>query len=228
MSFEPQVRMRRRWIWWVLGVIVILALLAGLITWVQGRQNQTPPPGGQPSPSATTTPASEGRVANGCLGGPTVDAEMVLTAQDEAPVDDTGAAEFAAAIERWLGVIPVPPTEEVETVLSAVSAPDASEAVTAMPAAFNEFREENAQDNRWFSTEGGQYYVETSTADEVVVSVLLMVEDGTPTAPDENPQGSSNTYTLDRSTGTWLLADLGATREVADLYDIGTPFAGGC
>ena len=223
MSFQPQVRVRRRWVWWALGVIVVLALLAGLVTWVQGWSGTTPPPSGQPSPTAT---GGEPRVANGCLGGPTVDAQMVFTAQDEAPLDDTGAAEFAAALGRWGGQVPPPSREEALSVMDSVMAPDASEAVQELPAWFDSHRE--GGERRWFSTEDGRYYIEASSADEVVVSVLLVVEDGTPTAPDENPQGSSNTYTLDRSSGTWLLADIGATREVADLHDIGTSFAGAC
>ncbi|MCK6210565.1 hypothetical protein KZX45_08415 [Georgenia sp. EYE_87] len=228
MSFEPQFRYRRRWVRWIVAGILVVAFTAGALTWLHGQRDGTAAP--SPAPTTATAPTATptaGRVANGCLGGAAITAQTVLTAQQQAQLDDVGAAEFAATFDRWAGSDEsLPPADEVPVVLKAITAPDAIETVTGLPARFEELGAPEEREGPAATTEGGGYFIESSTDDEVVVSVLLMVPEVTNQAGQMWAQGA--TYTLDRSTGVWLLKDFSASREVSDLKSIAQPFAGSC
>jgi len=227
MSFEPQFRYRRRWVRWIVAGVLVLALAAGALTWLQGRRGGTTAPSPTPTTTTPTTASpAAGRVANGCLGGSAIDAQTVLTAQRQAQLDDVGAAEFAATFDRWAGERSLPPADEIPVVLEAITAPDAREAVTSIPERFEEVGAPAEREGPQSSTVNGGYYIESTTAGEVVVSVLLTVPEATNGAGEV--WTTATTYTLDRSTGAWLLMDIGQGREVRDLAEIAQPFSGGC
>ncbi|PFG45040.1 hypothetical protein ATJ97_0093 [Georgenia soli] len=226
MSFEPQFRYRRRWVRWIVAGILVLALAAGALTWLQGRRDGAAAPSPTTTTSTTASPTAA-RVANGCLGGSAITAQTVLTAQQQAQLDDVGAAEFAATVYRWLGSDEsLPPADEVPVVLGAITAPDATETVAGMADRVEELGLTDERQGPPSSTKGGGYYIESSNEDEVVVSVLLTI----PEMKDEagNVMATATTFTLDRSSGEWQLEDNSADRQISDLEEIAQPFSGGC
>lgn len=227
MSFEPEIRVPRRWLRRLVVAIVAVAVIAGVAVWASslGSGGEDPAPSATPTDEPSPTESGQdARAANGCLGGQAVNAQTVLTAQDQAPLDDIGAAEFAATINRWGGDGDdgLPPADEVPTVLDAIAAPNATDRVTGVRNA--ELPEE--RQGLPGSTVNGGYYVESSTENEVVVSILQVAREEVDEAGD--PVGYSVTFTLDRSSGEWLLVDQQGTRDPNDLNSIMTPFAGGC
>lgn len=227
MTFEPQFRVPRRWGRRFVVAVVAIALLAGLALWISSLFSGSRGEDRVPDRPAATAPAGDaGRVANGCLGGQALTAQTVLTAQRDAQLDDIGAAEFAATLMRWGGGAGgAPPAEEVPIVLDAIRADNASEKVITHHERLADITEAERQGIGTSTVEGG-YYVESSTDDEVVVSVLTV--DRAPDPEEGEVMASSSSWTLDRSTGTWMLVDFGGTREVDDLAGIMSPFVGGC
>lgn len=227
MSFEPQFRIRRSWFRRFFIAVIVIALLAGIGVWISSffKDSESKEPAAGP-PAATEPSGNAGRVANGCLGGQALTAQTVLTAQRDAGLDDIGAAEFAATLARWGGGSGgVPPAEEISIVMDAIEAEDASEKVAGQEERLLAAAEEERQGVETSTIEGG-FYIESSSEDEVVVSVLTVDED---IDPEENRVlAGSTTWTMDRSTGEWMLVDFGGTREVKDLSSIMTPFVGGC
>ncbi|GAA4427222.1 hypothetical protein GCM10023169_26910 [Georgenia halophila] len=229
---QTQVRAPRRWGLRLFVLVVVAGVLAALATWVYGltreaEQTSTPSPSGLPSSGQSDGDGA--RVANGCLGGQAVTAQTVLTAQGQAPLDDVGAAEFAATTSRWLGVsdATIPPANEIPTVMEAVTAQRATDAVTQVAERLKELGAGAVRKGPPVATTHGGYYIESSANDEVVVSVLVTV----PRWSDENTDevwASSGTFTLDRSSGKWLLVDFSGTREPDDLRSVMTPYVGGC
>src|SRR5699024_10310643 len=131
---------------------------------------------------------------------------------DQAPLDDVGAAEFAASLARWAGSgSGLPPSDEVPVVLDAVTSPAAEESVTGL---LDEYEEAGVTSERQgpatYTVEGG-YYIESSTEDEVVVPVLTV--DTEPASDSEEVMAWSASMTLDRSSEEWLLVDFGGSRE---------------
>jgi hypothetical protein len=228
MSFEPQFRYRRRWVRWIVAGILVLALSAGGLTWLHGQRDGNAAPSPAPTTATAPTPTpTAGRVANGCLGGSAITAHTVLTALQQAQLDDVGAAEFAATVYRWLGSDEsLPPADEVPVVLGAITAPDATETVAGMADRVEEPRLTDERQGPPSSTKGGGYYIESSSGDEVVVSVLLTIPDMKDQAG--NVMATATTFTLDRSSGEWQLKDNSADRQISDLKEIAQPFSGGC
>lgn len=231
MSLQPQMPVRRSWIRRLLVVIVAAALLAGLTVWISGAlrgDGQEPGSSAPPTapPTEPTSSSEEARVANGCLGGQAVTAQTVLTAQQQAQLDDVGAAEFAATFARWSGVGEgaLPPADEIPVVLDAIIAPNATESVLA----YRDLADiaDEARTGNTGSTADGGYYIESSAGDEVVVSFLLT--DPTVVDADGAVWTSSFTMTLTRAGGMWQLIDSGGTRTPDDLASIMAPFSGGC
>lgn len=215
----------------LIGVVaaIMLAAAVGLVYTQTRPDDSIPTPTSSPTTATpTTAPTTDiARAANGCLGGAVVDANMVLTAQQTAPLDDIGAAEFAASIVRWSGTGPttMPPTGEVDSVLGAISGD--AQLSAAIAASFDsQGASETARTGPEVTTLGGGYYIESSTADTVVVSVLLTVPEWSPST--EDIWAGSGMLTLERSSGAWLLTGTGGARTPDDLKTIMTPFVGGC
>jgi len=232
MSLQPQMPVRRSWIRRLLVVIVAVALLAGLTVWISGAlRGDGQEPGTTAPPTDPTSASEEARVANGCLGGQAVTAQTVLTAQQQAQLDDVGAAEFAATLTRWAGTSDriLPPLEEVPVVMEAIASPDATAAVTSV-----EEQVANADGSATdrtgpaVSTVEGGYYVESATDDVVVVSILVVVPEWENDAGEIEARAFSGTYSMQRGSGEWLLEDFGSARSPEDLTSIMTPFVGGC
>ncbi|MCM3662522.1 hypothetical protein M3148_16210 [Georgenia satyanarayanai] len=230
MSFEPEIRVPRRWLRRLVLAIVTVALVAGVVVWASGlasREQPAPAPAGPTAEPDPTGSAQTARVANGCLGGQAVNAQTVLLAQDQAPLDDVGAAEFAATLARWGGGEGgLPPADEVPVVLDTIAAPDASDSVMGLAEHSEEIGSGAERQGPATSTVEGGYYIESSTEHEVVVSVLTV--DTEPAPNSQEVMAGSVMMTLDRSSGGWLLVDFGGSRELEDLVSIMTPFSGGC
>lgn len=227
-TFQPPGRRR---LGRAIGVaVVILAVVAGIIALIvsQNRSDPVTQPTGTPtSPSATPTEDVEARAANGCLGGATVNAAMILEAQRQAPRDDIGAAEFTASFMRWAGVsdTTLPPLAELDPVFSAViENVELSSELVAATQSLNASETERTGPS--ITGTGGGYYIESTSKDTVVVSVMMVVPEWSPSP--EQVWGGSATMTLTRSSGSWLIEKWDATRTPEDMTEIMTPFVGGC
>lgn len=81
--------------------------------------SSSPPVTSSSSAPSSNTDDVTGRAADGCLGG-SDPYTAVLTAQQEATIDDEGAAAFARAVARWALAYPSDPNRsEVLTTLEA-------------------------------------------------------------------------------------------------------------
>ncbi|WP_147915196.1 hypothetical protein [Ruania zhangjianzhongii] len=222
MSSSTPFPKRPKWPLVTAGVVVLVvaALLGG---WWLGRdQGGDPPENTTTPPSPTDTTAADGQV-DGCLGGPDRTPEMVLAAQEQADVasDEEGVA-FAASLMRWFWQEPwAEPTDAQRTAIVA------EHADSSIPELFESAADSvDADTSRWVSTSGALWYVESSTADELVVSLaLLPVIDGE-LATDSRIQA---TLTLTRSDGVWRWSAFEAQmRDYEDMESIGTAFTSGC
>lgn len=206
---------------------VVLLLVAALVGgWLLGRgQAGEPDPDATTAPPATTEPSGEdGDGVEGCLGGPERTPEMVLSAQEQADVGSyADGVAFAAALMRW--VVQAPPVPATEDQLDIITAPDADSSVREAieDAATDGASSESA---RWVSVTGGKWYIETTSSDELVVSLsLLPVLDGELNADTRMLM----TVSLSRADGAWAWSRFEAQiREADEMEEIGTPFTGGC
>lgn len=235
MSLQPQVPVRRGWIRRLVIVIVAVALLAGLAVWISGalrggdgEEPGTTVPSTTPSADPTSPTGEEARVANGCLGGQAVTAQTVLTAQQQAQLDDIGAAEFAATFVRWIGVSDrtLPPLDEVPIVVDSVAAADAASTVLDLEEASARLGAGSERVGPAILTVDGGYYIESTADDEVEVSVLVTVPEFAESG--EGTWAAAGLLVLNRSGGEWRVVDVTSARTPDDLGSIMTPFAGGC
>ena len=230
MSLEPRFSIRRRWVVRFAVAVVVIAVVVGLALWFTGRRDNPQDDPTTPTPTSTSDDTGS-RVANGCLGGQAVNAQTVLTAQQQAPLDDVGAAELTATFLRWSGLDgeTLPPLDEIETVIDAIAAPDAGPALTE---GYNESVEAGAAETERtgppVSTVEGGYYIESSDEGGVVLSILVIVPEYPREGGGTESRAFSGTWQLVRS-DVWRIQDFeGGTRSPEDLASIMTPFVGGC
>lgn len=215
---------RRVWPW--IAIVLAGLLITGFAIVANLDRSETP---STPPPSASGTPTGAPDVApTGCLGGHALDAQMLLDAVDAAPPTTNGAIDVAASFVRWIQRYPYPSAEEGELVQDEVLAspsftddlgsylagkPDLSGGIVPM------------ETNYFMSTVPGVWSLSTATSDQVVVSIGSgYVIDG-----ELSPSlRSSITVELQRVDARWLVAGAEGTLTPAELYDIGTPFTGGC
>lgn len=221
MSNSTPFPKRPKWPFITAGVVALLvaALVGG---WLLGR-GQGGNPTGTPTTPSQTDPADEDGQVDGCLGGSDRTPDMVLAAQEEADAgsDEDGVA-FAAALMRWFWQEPwVAPTDAQRTAIVA------EHADSSVPELFESAADSiDADTSRWVSTSGSLWYIESSTPDELVVSLaLLPVIDG----ELETDSRIQATMTLTRSDGVWRwFAFEPQMRDYEDMESIGTTFTSGC
>ena len=220
---------RTTWIWFVVGLVVV-GVIGVLSTgfalgWGQPRL-PSPSSSAEPSPSSSSSPADIS--ITGCLGGAARDAEMVLSAVDQAPHTSNGAVEVASAFVRWLNQFPYPSADDSRAVQGAALA---SGAPTKDVVAFFESEPNLSgglvpdQTPYNLSTIGGVFHVEsTGTYSATITIGTSLVEDG---ALSPSLKGSI-TVTLAWEDDRWKFVSSEGTRTTEDLFAIGEPFSEGC
>ncbi|MDJ0337945.1 hypothetical protein [Cryobacterium sp. PH31-O1] len=223
---------RRTWPWIVGAAILIGALIiAGAVyfgiqagTAIPTADPTTPTASSLPSPSTTPVDAEP----NGCLGGETRDAAMILAAQQAAPHTTNGAVDFAASFVRWIQRFPYPAADDAAAVGDSAMAresftndlvsylaaePDLSGGIVPLGEGY------------YMSTVPGVWVIESASNDRVEVTIgTAFVVNGALSATLK----SSITVVAVWEDGQWKIADANGTRTTEDLYSVGRPFAEGC
>lgn len=208
------------WARFALGAVAVLAAVALLaaVFAPRGRVAATPTPA--PTTPPTASPAPDGQtLADGCLGGRDDLDQAVLTAQQQAPLTEAGAAAFTATLMRWaLGGPAAPEQAETATEILAADATDQTRLSGS------------------FGTQGwtldvdfteGRYYIESLSETEAVVSWLAAGE-GTSDGEELDGAWLGGTTHLSVVDGLWRYRDRTAMRSINDMQQIGVPYAGGC
>lgn len=234
MTDTPRpIRTRSRWPW-VIGaiaaaivvVLVILALTGGF-----GGRSAAQPTASSATPSAAPSSTSAADPApTGCLGGPTIDINMLRAAQKAAPHTSNGAVEFTTAFVRWLYRYPVPSQAEATEAQQFAIATDAAAGYRDLAAglAKNPNMSNGAVDVGTpfhLSTVTGVWNLESYSADTATVSVAAAFVVSGVMSPT---MSSASTLTVKWQDGAWRLYSGEYKRTTAQLYSIGTKFTGGC
>jgi hypothetical protein len=172
------------------------------------------PTGLSPSPSTSQV------TADGCLGGAVELNRAVVSAQEQAPLTQEGAAAFTATLLRWTNASPAP-AYKADTA-NQILAQDATTLVRDYVAAVNPSSVTTAAD---FST--GRFYVESYTPTRAVVSFLATAT-GTSNGSAYASATISGAVVLVAQNGTWHFQDLTSERTVSDLSAVSSPYTGGC
>lgn len=221
MSTSTPFPKRPKWPFIAAGVVALLvaALIGG---WLLGRDQGGTPPGTPTTPSQTDPVDEDGQV-NGCLGGPDRTPDMVLAAQEETDIasDEDGVA-FSAALARWL--MQAPPVPAADDQLAALTAPDADPSV--QEALEGSSSGTDAENSSWGSTTGGRWYIESTSAEGLVVSLSLL-----PVTNGELDEDSRIlvTVSLSRADGVWAWSGFEMQVRGADeMEEIGSVFTESC
>lgn len=216
---------RRKWPIVVIGVILAALVAYAIYTVATNRSEPVPSPTPSPTTSASTTADP-----TGCLVGPELDAQTLIETQRLAAHDSPGAVEVAAALMRWAYRFPYPTAEDATAVSGAIISSQAPESFRDL-AAFFETQPNlsggivpDGTDYR-LSTVTGVWFLESAEPDTVTVSIgaAFVVDDQL-----SSTLKASTTVTLYWESGGWRADQLAATRTTEELFQIGTPFAGGC
>lgn len=233
MQTEPN--KRRRWPWIVGAIAAALVVAVGPVVVVNLTNPEPPPPSG-PAPGTTPAPTEssppspgasfDGRGPNGCAGGQTIDADMVLTAQQEADNSTDGAVEVAAAFTRWIARTPLPSAEEAATIEAEVLAADAfTDDLAAYLATEPNQTGIEGGGEVYFSTTNGVWQVESATPDAATVTIgSMVVVDGA----IDSTRANSTTVDLVREDDRWKVVGGGGRVDLNVLFENGIEFDGGC
>lgn len=219
MNTEPRPP-RRKWPW-VTAAIVLALIAAGV--WF-GRESTSGTPASTIPPTHTPTNNAQ---PTGCLGGSNRDADMLLTAQAQAPHTSNGAVELTAAFVRWLARFPVPASEEVTLVQAALMAPETGHDIAETLAESPNFSSGLVPDGTPFnvSTVLGVWYVEEYAHESARISVGVGVVINGELHPSFQ---LSSMYTLAWRDGRWLIVEATPPRPTKELFSLGTQFTDGC
>ncbi len=233
MQTDPNKRRRRAFI--VGGTVGVLGAVAAVSIYFSVQADEQPvPPAAQPpanstpaSPGASPSPGAsfDGRGPNGCAGGPTINADMVLTAQQEADSSTDGAVEVAAAFNRWIARTPLPSAEEAATIEAEVLAADAftDDLAAYLAAGPNLTGVEGGEVH--FSTTNGVWQIESSTPDSATVSIgSRVVVNGAV----DSQRANSATIDLVREDDLWKVVRGDLRVDLNVLFENGIEFDGGC
>jgi hypothetical protein len=215
---------RRKWPWILVGVI-----LAALVAYaIYAVATSSPTPVASPTPTESTqAPAAE---PTGCLIGPGLDAATLTETQAAAVHETSGAVEVAAALMRWAYRYPYPSAGDANEVSGSIissEAPDSFRDLAGFFAGSPNLSGGIVPDGTDYrlSTVTGVWNLESEEPDVVTVSV------GANFVVDDQISSSlkaSTTVTLRWEDGAWRADQLAATRTTEELFEIGTPFTGGC
>lgn len=224
-------RARRRSLVVVVVVVVAgLVLGAGVTAYIaaeQGPSSSGREPG-QESAMSSSTAAPVAPVAGstpGCHAGAAITNAALVASRESTPMTAEGAASFAADLFRWLGTDPTPDqADELASTIAQILAPNADGGLRQVLASAVEDARRGAAGDDWHvSTEGGRYYLESSSDEQTVVSVSA-----TRVFDDGNRQSGTQTFVLAPADSGWQLVALTHTRTTADLQSVGTPYLEGC
>jgi len=225
--------LRTRSCWpWVIGaiaaavvvVLVILALTGGF----GGRSTAQPTSSGTVSAAPSTSAAD--LAPTGCLGGVTIDDNMLRTAQQQAPHTSNGAVEFTTAFVRWLYRYPVPTQAEASAAQQFAIATDAAPSYKDLAAGLAKSPNMSngaVDDSATFhlSTVNGVWNLESYAGDSATVSVAAAFVVNGVMSPT---MSSASTLTVKWQDGAWRVYSGEYKRTPAQLHQIGTAFTGGC
>ena len=240
-----------RSLWPVLvGALVVLVVVLGsllVVAATRGDDREGPTPA---APSLMPTPTTEphegqdaddhgdelGEAPTGCLAGPAVDAEMVVSTQARAPHTAYGAVEVAASFMRWTNRYPFPDAAQIATIEDNVLSAEMPAELRDLAAGFAliesnpQLRADTPPGHPFgtpftVSTRPGAWLVDpTSTDDRVTVHLSVgLVVDGTLSA-ETYGMGSPVLVWEDDA---WRVVDTVPT-ETAALEAGGVTFLGGC
>jgi len=216
---------RRKWPWIVIGVIVA-ALIAYALYAVATNKPVT-----EPTPEPTTSESTPvDSVPTGCLGGDGLDAGTLLATQDNAAHSTSGAVEVAAALTRWAYQYPYPSAEDAQAASGSVissKAPDSFRDLVGFFASEPNLSGGLVADNTEYrlSTVTGVWYIDSKAPDQVTTSIgSAFVVDGQLSSSLK----ASTTVTLRWENGAWRADQLAGAHTTEELFEIGTPFTGGC
>ena len=207
---------------WI-AVVLVVAIVAAVASWYALRP-ATPAP--QAAPTATSAPSDPGTgLANGCLAGPGKTVKELIAAQKTAPKTTLGAVELAASFARWYAQYPWPSPADAKAASSAFAATDASPTIKDLPARYASRPKQPAGEIAGISLVKGRYFIKSADADSASVVIgSKSVENGVESATF----AFSQTFSMMWEGGVWKVADISYTMDPQDLFDQGTPFAGGC
>jgi hypothetical protein len=171
-------------------------------------------------PSSTPSPSTAQVTADGCLGGAVELNRAIISAQEQAPLTEEGAAAFTATLLRWTSAGPAPAykAETATQILAADAEPVARDQVAIETP-------ENQTSTADFAT--GRFYIESYTPTRAVVSFVGRLQ-GTQDGSALTPATISGAVTLTAQNGTWHFQDLTFERNVSDLLAVSSPYTGGC
>lgn len=230
IQYDPSRPPRRLWPWLMLAVAV--ALVIGIIVtfWPRGAAapEPTPSPSSQPTTPAPTPEPTEPRadpLPTGCLGGPGLDAAMLLTTLDRAPHTANGAVEAAASYNRFTSQYPYPSADDISTAEQAVESPTGdtlAEFYAAEPDLWGDTAPEGTP--MYYSTANGEYFVESYTGDTARVALVLhIVVDGAVIMPL-----AATGTTLAWNGEHWVATGSYRPDGVTEVQQRSAPFSGGC
>lgn len=207
-----------RWAWFVVGAVVVVALVGGVAAWYQANPKASGPAA---TPAATNGAAA---IPNGCLAGTSNEAAGLLKAQKEAPHSEAGAVGLAAAVLRWIAQYPRPSVADGTTVSTALLAKGATGTVANLAANLAAAKPLPGVTSGSLNFADGRYVVEEATSDMVRVTVGgAEVRNGKPT-----DQKIASTITLAWEDDVWKVRSDGNERPLDYLFATGSAFSGGC
>lgn len=221
------VRRTRKWPWITLAILIVAAG-AGTAGYFLNNDVDKSPTFEESPTSAVEAPGPAIVAPTGCLGGADRNASMVTTAVGAADRSTTGGIEVATAFMRWLNQFPYPSPADARTVQEiGVSDRAETQDLVAFFAHQPNLSGGLVPDNTpyFLSTVPGVYYVESSSDDQVVVSVgsgLVVNSEMSPTLK------GSITVTVVWEGDSWKFVRSHGTRTTQDLFAMGRPFTSGC
>lgn len=208
-------------LWILVAVLVVIAVSVSV--WYAFRPAATTVP---PTASASPTVTGLGTgLANGCLAGPGKSVEALIAAQKVAPHTTLGAVELAASFVRWYAQYPWPSAKDATAASTAFAAPNASPTIKDLSGFYSSRATQTASGTGGISMVKGKYFIQSGSPDLATIVIGGKgIEDGV-----ESPtRAYSVTVSLVWDAEKWKIVDAHNTMDVQELFDQGTPFAGGC
>lgn len=217
-------RQRRRvprWVWALVALVVVGALVAGVSALFAGNRASTDIP--PPSPSAPASADTAG--ADGCIAGRDNSAESLIAGARNQPQTEAGAAGVAAGQMRFLFQYPWPAEEELTEMIGELWMVTSNEEAEKNAQAIRSQNGPESARTAGASFADARYVVETGgTSERVSISV------GAHGVTDNQLNGGSTsmTFALVWQDGVWKLDKIAASRSADDVLANGIAFVGGC
>lgn len=206
----------------LIAAIVLLACVAVVVAAVIFVPRPTASP--EPSPSPSTAQAEVGGV-NGCLAGTDVTTAAMLNAQRNAPHTQAGAVSLASVVFAWMTQIPRIPQAEGDSAMNTLLSKSAAQSMRDIPRQLASATFPPDLKTGRISYVNGRYLIESSSADEVRVSV-----GGSIVYNGQRADGNTGAMTFDLvwESGMWKLKNNDQAPDASSTLKSGTAFTGGC